>query len=202
MKDAHTKEKRIGFAIFGDVNVAGPMFEIHDNNNVYIDGVLQKQQAAQPQDDEDEDWEMQELKFFDMRRYDSAEKQRLLRNVLRYGATQIDVNSGREWFCVYAAERYVEGCLGRKLGYVELFSDIELMMPDVLKKIVRAEAGNKRYKPYSELLRREVDNWYVVNGGLPPINELVYQMGFGCSREQFKRSSHIIKDLYKQMKGI
>ena len=39
------KTKRVGFAIYGDIHVAGPMFDIHDNENVYIDGVLQKPKA-------------------------------------------------------------------------------------------------------------------------------------------------------------
>lgn len=198
MKDYAQREKKVGFAIYGDIHVAGPMFEIHDNNNVYIDGLLQRSQPKP----EEETWEMKELKFFSMKKFGSDEKQRQLRDVLRYGASQIDVNNGREWFCVYAAERYVEGCLGMKLGYVELFADIELLLPDLLKKINQGETGYKRYKAYSELLRREVDNWYVFNGCLPPINELVYQLSFGCSREQFKRCSKIIRDLYRQMKGI
>lgn len=39
--------KRVGFAIYGDIHVAGPMFDIHDNENVYIDGMLQKQKVQE-----------------------------------------------------------------------------------------------------------------------------------------------------------
>lgn len=190
--------KKVGFAIYGDIHVAGPMFDVHDNGQVYIDGVLQKRHV----EEEPEEWEMKDLKFFSMKKYSSEEKQLKLRDIIHYAATKINVNNGREWFCLYAAERYLEDCLGVKLEYVEFFSDIEVMMPDVLKKINPAEVGYKRYKCYSELLRREAEDWFVSNGSLPPINELVYDSRFGCNKEQFKKCSKIIKDLYKRMKGI
>lgn len=198
---SENKTKKVGFVIYGDVHVAGAMFDIHDNGNVYIDGVLQRRQEEQTPED-DEAWEAVELRFFNMRKYGSDEKQRQLREVLRYASTKIDTNNGRDWFCVYAADRYAEGCTGCRLGYVEFFADIETLMPGVLRRINGQEQGYKRYKGYSELLRREADNWFVFNGSLPPINEMVYQPAFGCSKEQFKRYGRIIKELYKMMKEI
>ena len=143
-----------------------------------------------------------ELKFFDSRRYNSDEKQLLLRKLMIDTATKIDVNNGRDWFCLYAAERYSQGCLGSKQGYVDFFSDIEKLAPEVLKKINQVETGYKRYKDYAELLSREVENWFVFNKCLPPINELLYQPKFGCDRDVFMRYSQVIKDLSKQMKDI
>ena len=143
-----------------------------------------------------------ELKFFDARRYNSDEKQMLLRKLMIDTATKIDVNNGRDWFCLYAAERYSQGCLGSKQGYVDFFSDIEKLAPEVLKKINQVETGYKRYKDYAELLSREVENWFVFNKCLPPINELLYQPKFGCDRDVFMRYSQVIKDLSKQMKDI
>ena len=100
---------------------------------------------------------------------------------------------------MYAAERYAKDCLSSKLEYVEFFSDIETLLPGMLKKISPSASGYKRYKAYSELLRREAENWFVLNGSLPPINEMVYKIAFGCTEDQFRRYSIIIKDLYRQM---
>lgn len=153
-------------------------------------------------EEEEEPWKAVDLKFFDMKKYGSDEKQQKLRKLLKYAANKIDTNNGRDWFCVYAANRYVEESLGTKLEYVEFFSDIELLLPGVLKRIRENETGYKRYKSYSELLRREAEDWYVFDGSLPPINEMVYSRSLGCTEGQFKRISIIIKDLYRQMKAI
>ena len=75
-------------------------------------------------------------------------------------------------------------------------------LPGILKRMNQQESGNKRYKPYSELLRREADSWFVFDGSLPPINEMVYKPCFGCTEDQFRRSSKIIKDLYRRLKDI
>jgi len=188
-----------GIKFTGDVTINGPMIDIHDNGRVYV----HTEKMGSTVDQEcDEEWEAVRLKFFDMKKYGSDEKQQQLRKVLRYASTKIDVNSGRDWFCVYAAARYAEGCLGSKLEYVEFFSDIELLLPGILKRMNQQESGNKRYKPYSELLRREADSWFVFDGGLPPINEMVYKPCFGCTEDQFRRSSKIIKDLYRRLKDI
>ena len=195
------RNKKYGFAIYGDIHVAGAMFDIHDNGNVYIDGMLQKRQKEQTQED-DEEWEAVELKFFNMKKYGSDEKQRQLRQLLRDASARIDTSNGRDWFCVYAAERYVEGRTGCRLEYVEFFTDIETLLPGVLRGINQKEQGYKRYKGYSELLRREADNWFVYNGCLPLINEMVYTLALGCTDDQFKRYSRIIKDLYKKLKEI
>ena len=121
-----------GIKFTGDVTINGPMIDIHDNGRVYV----HTEKMGSTVDQEcDEEWEAVRLKFFDMKKYGSDEKQQQLRKVLRYASTKIDVNSGRDWFCVYAAARYAAGCLGSKSEYVEFFSDIELLMSDVLKRI-------------------------------------------------------------------
>ena len=199
------KKKRttnmFGVNIEGDLTINGPMYDIHDNKNLhfYYGGT---KPITEEKDEEEEPWKAVDLNFFDMKKYGSDEKQQKLRKLLKYAAKKIDTNNGRDWFCVYAADRYVEDSLGTKLEYVEFFSDIELLLPGVLKRIRENETGNKRYKPYSELLRREADNWYVIEGNLPPINEMVYSLAFGCNDVQFKRYCKIIKDLYRQMKAI
>ena len=181
------------------MTINGPMIDIHDNGRVYVHT---EKMGSAVNEACDEEWEAVRLKFFDMKKYGSDEKQQQLRKVLRYASTKIDVKSGRDWFCVYAAARYAAGCLGSKSEYVEFFSDIELLMSDVLKRINQNETGHKRYKSYYELLRREVDSWFVFDGSLPPINEMVYKPCFGCTEDQFRRSSKIIKDLYRRLKDI
>lgn len=159
----------------------------------------EEEEALDNNEEPPEDLEMKELKFFSMKKYGSEEKQQKLRGIIRYAATKIDVNNGRDWFCLYAAERYSEECLGSKQGYVYFFSDIEKLAPELLKKINEAETGYKRYKDYAELLSREADNWFVFNKCLPPINELMYQPKFGCDKDVFMRYSQVIKELNKQM---
>lgn len=153
-------------------------------------------------DIDDDEWEAKELKFFNMKKYGSNEKQRQLRRVLIKAKSMIDVNNGRDWFNIYAADRYDEGCTSSKLEYVDFFFDIETLMPGVLKKINVNEKGNKRYKPYSELLAREANDWFVFNGSLPPINELVYKANLGCDKERFMKSSQVIKTVYKMLREI
>lgn len=189
-----------GVTFTGNITVQGDMFNIHDNQNVYIDGFRQghKEKETPPE----EAWEMKELKFFSMKKYCTDAKQIALRDLLQSVTKRIDVNNGREWFCVYAANRYVEECTGSKLGYVEFFTDIETLLPGRLKNVNAAETGYKRYKSYSELLRREADDWFVFNGCLAPINELVYSSCYGCTKDQFKKYNPIIKDLYRGMKSI
>ena len=194
--------RMFGMTVMGGITVNGPMFDIHDNQHLHFynhDMKPEVKNQAPKEEAEEETWEMKELKFFDMKRYGSDDKQQQLQYVLRYAAKKIDVNNGRDWFCVYAAERYAKDCLSSKLEYVEFFSDIETLLPGILKKISPSASGYKRYKAYSELLRREAENWFVLNGSLPPINEMVYKIAFGCTEDQFRRYSIIIKDLYRQM---
>ena len=196
----NNKKSFAGVTFSGSVTFNGPMFDIHDNQHVHIHAArMTPEEEADPSDEE---WEMKELKFFDMKKYGSAEKQQQLRSILRDVTKRIDVNNGRDWFCVYAADRYVGECLGTKYNYVEFFTDIETLLPGILKRVNELESGYKRYKAYSELLRREADNWFVFNGSLPPINEMVYKLAFGCTEDQFKKYRIIIKDLYKQMREI
>lgn len=44
--------KKVGFAIYGDIHVAGPMFDVHDNGQVYIDGVLQNRHVEEEPEEE------------------------------------------------------------------------------------------------------------------------------------------------------
>ncbi len=194
--DNNQKSKKVGFAIYGDIHVAGPMFDIHDNDNVYIDGMLQKKKDQQAS--KDDSWEMKELKFFGMQDFDTAEKQLELSKALRSSALKIDRDNGREWFGHYAAYRYAKKQSGSSGRYVDFFSDIEALIPDMLHVELSEAKGDVRYKNYTKALGREVNDWYVDNRHLPPINCLVYRSyHFGCNESRFIKMKSIISELYR-----
>ena len=185
-----------GVTFTGDITVHGDMFNIHDNQNVYIDGFRQghKEKEAPPE----EEWEMKELKFFSMKDFGSAEKQLALSLVLRDVAQKIDRENGREWFGFYAAYRYVKKQSGVNGGYVDFFSDIEALIPDMLIVENQTAKGDLRYKNYTKALGREVKDWYVDNNHLPPLNSLVYRSyHFGCHENRFVKLKPIISELYR-----
>ena len=148
-----------------------------------------------------DDYEMVELKFFDMRDFDSAEKQLALSKVLRSVAQKIDRNNGRDWLTVYVAYRYAKKENGVQGKYVDFFSDIESLIPDMLYVKDKSAKGDARYKNYTKALGQEVRNWYVENMCLPPINSLVYSLyRFGCHEKRFLKLKPIISELYKWLK--
>ena len=185
-----------GITFTGDITVHGDMFNIHDNENVYIDGFRQNSQERETLPEEE--WEMKELRFFSMKDFGSAEKQLALSKVLRDAAMKIDRNNGREWFGHYAAYRYAKKENGISGRYVDFFSDIESLIPDMLAIEDNAAKGDLRYKNYTKALGREVNDWYVDNMHLPPINSLVYRSyHFGCNENRFIKLKPIISELYR-----
>ena len=196
MDEKKNNNKKYGFTIYGDIHVAGPMFEIHDNGTVYIDGIRQN---AQKKEAEHEDpWVIKELKFFDMQDFGTAEKQQMLARTLRMAAMKIDTSNGRDWFGHYAAYRYAKEQVGVSGGYVDFFSDIEMLIPDMLQVENPNVSGDRRYKNYTKGLGKEVKAWYVDELRLPPISNLAYRSyAFGCNETRFKRMKGIISELYK-----
>ena len=143
------------------------------------------------------------LKFFNERIYHTSEEQQSLRNILKNGISSIDTTNGRDWFAFYAAYRYVQDLRKKKLAYVDFFSDIENLLPEALPKLNRDEKGDKRYKHYTTQISKELDNWYVDGGKLPPLNNLAYDSyHFRCSKDMFKSLEGIIKYLFKELKHI
>ena len=111
---------------------------------------------------------------------------------------KIDRNNGREWFAHYAAYRYAKKQSGMSGCYVDFFSDIEALIPDMLEIMNDDASGDLRYKNYTKALGREVTEWYVDDKHLPPINSLVYRsFHFGCKEERFIKLKPIISELYK-----
>ena len=81
---------------------------------------------------------------------------------------------------------------------MKFFSDIETLLPGVLKNVVTTEKGDKRYHSYTQALSVEVGNWYVDSGKLPPLNDLAaYINRYGGAPEQFRSMVQIVKDIYK-----
>jgi hypothetical protein len=142
-----------------------------------------------------------ELKFFDRTMYVTVEEQQQLRLLLRNAEGMIDTQEDSSWFCIYAAYRYVKGKLGTKGAYTDFFSDVEALLPDVLTKINPAESGDKRYSPYTQMLGRVVSKWFVDDGKLPPLNNLLFS-NVKCSKEQFDSYSLIIKNLWRDFKKL
>lgn len=150
-------------------------------------------------DCEDSAPEAVELRFFDERVYVTAYEQQQLRALLSDAAEKIDTTSGRGWFCIYAAYRYCQKRGGTKGGYVDFFADIEALLPGVLDKVNKDAKGDKRYCNYTTLLGREANGWFVDNGCLPPINQLVWSdWRFGCKEENFKTACLLIKELFNK----
>ena len=142
-----------------------------------------------------------ELKFFDRTMYVTVEEQQQLRLLLKNAAGMIDTQEDSSWFCIYAAYRYVKGKLGTKGAYTDFFSDVEALLPDVLTKINPAESGDKRYSPYTQMLGRVVSKWFVDDGKLPPLNNLLFS-NVRCTKEQFDSYSLIIKNLSRDFKKL
>lgn len=194
------KENRMfGLAIKGSVTINGPMFDIHDNEHIHFHS--ERIQPKMKEVPKEKDWEMKELKFFDMKKFDTAEKQLKLSQILREMAMKIDRSTGREWFGLYAAYRYAKRETGIDGCYVDFFSDIEALIPDMLTILNREARGDLRYRIYTKGLRKEVKDWYVDNKILPPINSLIYRSyHFGCNEDRFIKLKSVISELYIWLK--
>lgn len=169
-----------------------------DNRTVIVQGDLNVGTNGEQNAVVDELFEPCELMFFDNVQYGTENGQKGLVELLKKAAGMIDVNQGSSWFCLYAGYRYYKKQLGTKKEYVRFFSDIETLLPGVLKNIVTTEKGDKRYHSYTQAISLEANNWYMDDGKLPPLNDLAaYINKYGGSPEQFKSSIVIVKDIYK-----
>lgn len=189
-----------GVNIEGDLTINGPMYDIHDNKDLhfYNWGKKPKMEEKHEEDEPTEEWELRELKFFDMEDFDNVEKQIKLSKALRRSALKIDRNNGREWFGQYAAYRYAKKQIGVVGDYVDFFTDIEALIPDMLHIHNIKATGDLRYKNYTKALGREVVEWYVDDKKLPPVNSLVYRLyHFKCNETRFMKLKPVISELYK-----
>ena len=179
------------------VNHEGGIVNV-DNRTVIVQGDLNIKRDEMQDAEAEEIFEPCELMFFDSVMFGTEKGQKGLTELLRKAAGLIDVNQGSSWFCLYAGYRYYKKQLGTKREYVKFFSDIETLLPDVLKNIVATEKGDKRYHSYTQAISLEVGNWYIDDGKLPPLNDLAaYINRYGGAPEQFRSMVQTVKEIYK-----
>ena len=90
-------------------------------------------------------------------------------NVLRDCLTKIDTKGKTEWFCIYAAWRYLHPQDLIKGSQVKFFTDIDTLFPGLLKGLRTDHPDNRIYKPYTDMLSNEYKRWAVDNKKLPPM---------------------------------
>jgi hypothetical protein len=99
----------------------------------------------------------------------------IFRNVLRQCIEQIDQTGKKEWFCIYIAWRYLTKTeRSSELGYASFFVDIDALFPGLLKDVRPDLPGNRRFKPYTDILSYEHKNWAVDHGYMPPMPVWAY----------------------------
>lgn len=144
-----------------------------------------------------------ELHFFNQVEFGSEEKQPKLIALLNEVTQKLDINNGRDWFCIYAAYRYYKGQLAVRGGYKDFFVDIEALVPDKLPKIDDEKGGEPRYHNYTMLLGREADSWYMDDGKLPPQNEItIWKDRFNGDKNRFAKNAQIIIDVIKRLRTL
>lgn len=188
----------MGVTFSGPVTFNGPMFDIHDNEHVHM------HVSGQPQHAANEGYEYVDFVFFEDKRLATLEQQNVLRRVLKSVLSRMDVDSGRDWVAPYIAYHYYIGREFLMKGYVDFFKDIEGLLPGVLTKVNAEETGDKRYKAYTDLLRAECANWFIMDECLPPMLEWTSnRFAYSVDNTRRKRIQGIVKDIYQGLqKGI
>ena len=141
--------------------------------------------------------EMPEFKFFNQVSDKDAEE---FKEVLRECIAKINTKGKKEWFCLYAAWRYYKKERETDGGYVDFFTDIDALFPGLLKDVRSDLQGNRRLKPYCDMLRYEYNNWAVVDGKLPPMQVWAHEewtRQYKNSWKTIKRMQALVRDFYK-----
>jgi hypothetical protein len=146
--------------------------------------------------------EIPELKFFvDVDAEDAAEFKEVLRNCI----AKINTNGKKEWFCIYAAWRYYKKERETDGGYVDFFTDIDTLFPGLLKDVRKDLEGNRRLKPYCDMLRYEYNNWAVADGKLPPMQVWAHEEWTRQYKNTWKTIQHmqaLVRDFYKAFAAL
>ena len=141
--------------------------------------------------------ELPELKFFCQVRKEQIPE---FQNALRECLLKIDMNGKKEWFCIYAAWRYVCKEHVRAGGYVDFFVDIDTLFPGLLKDLKRDEPGNRIYKPYTDMLSYEYKKWAIDDDHLPAMQTWAHSdmlARYGNSKNTVKNMQQLVRDFYK-----
>ena len=148
------------------------------------------------------DCEYVDLKFFDSSRFDTMEKQDRLRRVLRSVLPRMDADSGRDWVAVYIVCHYLAKREFIMKGYADFFCDIEGLLPGVLRKVNEEESGDKRYKAYTDLLRLECANWFILDECLPPMREWTSKrFQYNVDEGRRSRIQKLVKDIIQGLQS-
>ena len=162
---------------------------VEHQHNYYGDKPEQKEEKCK----------LVDLKFFD--KFDTLEQQAKLRKALKGVLPRMDADSGRDWVAVYIAYHYYIGREFIMKGHSDFFADIEALLPGVLKKVNAGETGDKRYKAYTDLLRLECQNWFILNECLPPMSEWTSsKYMYRVDQAKRERIQQIAKDVYQGLK--
>ncbi|MCR5365793.1 MAG: hypothetical protein K6E67_06575 [Prevotella sp.] len=141
--------------------------------------------------------EMPELKFF----YQVNDKQALeFKETLRQCLLKIDTTGKKEWFCPFIAWRYVQKQHSVQGGYVDFFSDIDALYPGFLKDVRKDLKGNRRLKPYCDMLAYEYNRWAVDNGCVPKMQVWAHSewtAKYNNSKGTITRMQQLVRDFYK-----
>lgn len=140
--------------------------------------------------------EQPELRFF---RQVSPQITPQFKEALRDCLAKIDKTGKKEWFCIYAAWRYLQNEREVDGGYVDFFTDIDALFPGLLKDIRTDLKGNRRLKPYCDMLSYEYKLWAVDNGKLPDMKEWRHSswaMKYQNSKAAILRMQDLISQFY------
>lgn len=141
--------------------------------------------------------ELPELKFFSQV---STQQFSDFKEALRNCLSKIDMNGKKEWFCIYAAWRFVCREHERAGGYVDFFVDIDTLFPGLLKDLKRDEPGNRIYKPYTDMLSYEYKKWAVEYDHLPSMQIWAHSdmlERYGNNKQTVKIMQQLVRDFYK-----
>lgn len=110
------------------------------------------------------------LRFFKDRCFKDAGGQESLRGLIKSLLPRIDEESGRDWICLYMGYLFFKDKRIIMKKYVDFFSDIEALMPNILTKVDQAKSGYARYRQYIDTMTLEITRWFIEDGCLPPVN--------------------------------
>ena len=141
--------------------------------------------------------EMPELRFF---KGVSDQKTPFFKELLREGIQKMDLKGKKDWFCLYSAWRYFKNEREIGGGYVDFFLDIEALFPGLLADVRTDLPGNRRLKPYTDMLAYEYKLWAVDKGKLPPMQtwahsewKTKYQVN---TKETIERMQQLVREFY------
>lgn len=142
--------------------------------------------------------EMPEFRFFIGVSDDMAVE---FKDLLRECIIKMNVTNGKkEWFCLYAAWRYYKKEREEAGGFVDFFIDIDALFPGLLKDVRNDLPGNRRFKPYCDMLSNEYKRWAVADGKLPPMQVWTHEEWtrlYDNKWETIKRMQAFVRDFFK-----